>query len=178
VIVFAALTLAPAIVALASRFGLFDPKRELSTRGSRKVGTTVVRWPKPIIVVTAVIAILGFVSLLTYVPQYNDQKYTPADMPANVAMAAAERHFSQARMNPELLMVDADHDLRDPADMLIIDRIAKSVFHLPGIERVQTITRPLGAPIEHSSIPFQIAMQNSGTLQTAKVHERQHRSDA
>jgi RND superfamily putative drug exporter len=99
-------------------------------------------------------------------------------MPANVAMAAAERHFSQARMNPELLMVDADHDLRDPADMLIIDRIAKSVFHLPGIERVQTITRPLGAPIEHSSIPFQIAMQNSGTLQTAKVHERQHRSDA
>jgi RND superfamily putative drug exporter len=69
VIVFAALTLAPAIVALASRFGLFDPKRELSTRGSRKVGTTVIRWPKPIIVVTAVIAILGFVSLLTYVPQ-------------------------------------------------------------------------------------------------------------
>jgi len=168
VIVFAALTLAPAIVALASRFGLFDPKRELSTRGWRKVGTIVVRWPKPIIVVTAVIAILGFVSLLTYVPQYNDQNYTPADMPANVAMAAAERHFSQARMNPELLMVEADHDLRDPADMLVIDRIAKSVFHLPGIERVQTITRPLGAPIEHSSIPFQIAMQNSATLQTAK----------
>jgi RND superfamily putative drug exporter len=168
VIVAAALTLAPAIVALASRFGAFDPKRELSTRGWRKVGTTVVRWPKPIIVVTAVIAILGFVSLLTYVPQYNDQNYTPADMPANVAMAAAERHFSQARMNPELLMVEADHDLRNPADMLIIDRIAKSVFHLPGIERVQTITRPLGAPIEHSSIPFQIAMQNSATLQTAK----------
>ncbi|MDT5307895.1 MAG: hypothetical protein QOE48_3573, partial [Mycobacterium sp.] len=23
-------------------------------------------------------------SLLTYVPQYNDQKFTPADMPANV----------------------------------------------------------------------------------------------
>jgi RND superfamily putative drug exporter len=169
VIVAAALTLAPAILAVGSRFGLFDPKRELSTRGWRKVGTTVVRWPKPIIVVTAVIAILGFVSLLTYVPQYNDQQFTPAEMPANVAMAAAERHFSQARMNPELLMVEADHDLRNPSDMLVIDRIAKSVFHLPGIERVQTITRPLGAPIEHSSIPFQIAMQNSATLQTAKI---------
>ena len=115
------------------------------------------------------IAIIGFVSLLTYVPQYNDQKFTPADMPANVAMAAAERHFSQARMNPELLMVEADHDLRNPSDMLVIDRVAKSVFHLRGIERVQTITRPLGAPIEHSSIPFQIAMQNSATLQTAKI---------
>jgi RND superfamily putative drug exporter len=169
VIVAAALTLAPAILAVGSRFGLFDPKRELATRGWRKVGTAVVRWPVPIVVVTMVIAIIGFISLLTYVPQYNDEKFTPTDMPANVAMKAAERHFSQARMNPELLMLEADHDVRNPADMLIIDRVAKSVFHLHGIERVQTITRPLGAPIEHSSIPFQIAMQNSGTLQTAKI---------
>ena len=169
VIVAAALTLAPAILAVGSRFGLLDAKRELSTRGWRKVGTAVVRWPVPIIVVTLAIAIIGFVSLLTYVPQYNDEKFTPTDMPANVAMKAAERHFSQARMNPELLMLEADHDLRNPADMLVIDRVAKSVFHLHGIERVQTITRPLGAPIEHSSIPFQIAMQNSGTLQTAKI---------
>jgi RND superfamily putative drug exporter len=154
---------------VASRFGLLDPKRELSTRGWRKVGTAVVRWPIPIIVVTALIAIIGFVSLLTYVPKYNDEKFTPKDMPANVAMAAAERHFSQARMNPELLMVETDHDVRNPADMLVVDRIAKSVFHLKGIERVQTITRPLGSPIEHSSIPFQIAMQSSATLQIAKI---------
>jgi RND superfamily putative drug exporter len=170
VIVFAALTLAPGVLVIASRFGLLDPKRELSTQAWRRVGTIVVRWPKPIMVVTAAIAIIGFISLLTYVPNYNDQKYTPADMPANVAYAAADRHFSQARMNPELLMVEANHDLRNPADMLVIDRIAKNVFHLRGIERVQTITRPLGAPIEHSSIPFQIAMQNSATLQTAKFN--------
>src|SRR5271163_2504340 len=169
VILGSGLTLAPAILAVGSRFGLLDPKRELSTRGWRKVGTAVVRWPVPIMVVTLAIAIIGFVSLLTYVPQYNDEKFTPTDMPANIAMTAAERHFSQARMNPELLMLEADHDLRNPADMLVIDRVAKSVFHLHGIERVQTITRPLGAPIEHSSIPFQIAMQNSGTLQTAKI---------
>jgi RND superfamily putative drug exporter len=169
VIVAAAMTLAPAILAVASRFGLLDPKRELSTRGWRKVGTAVVRWPIPIIAVTALIAIIGFVSLLTYVPQYNDEKFTPKDMPANIAMAAAERHFSQARMNPELLMVETDHDVRNPADMLVVDRIAKSVFHLKGIERVQTITRPLGSPIEHSSIPFQIAMQSSATLQMAKI---------
>ncbi|TGD86524.1 MMPL family transporter [Mycolicibacterium sp. CH28] len=169
VIVAAALTLAPAVLAVLSRFGLLDPKRELSTRGWRKVGTVVVRWPVPIVIVTAVIAILGFASLLTYVPQYNDAKFTPQDMPSNIAQATAERHFSKARMNPELLMLEADHDLRNPADMLVIDRVAKAIFHLHGIERVQTITRPLGAPIEHSSIPFQIAMQNSGMLQTAKI---------
>ncbi|WP_085243280.1 RND family transporter [Mycobacterium europaeum] len=168
VIVLAALTLAPAVLVVGSRFGLFDPKGNLSARNWRKVGTAVVRWPIPILLVTMMIAAIGFVSLTTYVPNYNDQKFTPQDMQANIAYAAADRHFSQARMNPELLMVQADHDLRDPADMLVVDRIAKSVFHLRGIERVQTITRPLGAPIEHSSIPFQIAMQNSSTLQTAK----------
>lgn len=166
----AGLTLAPALLAVASRFGFFDPKREVSERGWRKIGTLVTRWPKPIIVVTFFVAVIGFVSLTTYVPTYNDRKFTPPTIAANVAQAAAERHFSPARMNPELLMVDAGHDVRNPADMLIIDRIAKAVFHERGIGRVQTITRPLGAPIEHSSIPFQIAMQNSATLQTAKFN--------
>src|ERR1700736_21034 len=45
VIVFAALTLAPAVLMIASRFGLFDPERESSTRNWRRIGTVVVRWP-------------------------------------------------------------------------------------------------------------------------------------
>lgn len=170
VIIAAALTLAPAVLTVASKFGLLDAKRELSTRGWRKVGTAVVRWPIPIIFVTTMVAVIGFVSLMTYIPQYNDQDFTPADMPANVAMGVAERHFSQARMNPELLMLEADHDLRNPADMLVIDRVAKNVVHMRGIERVQTITRPLGSPIEHSSIPFLLGAQNAGTLQGAKFN--------
>lgn len=40
-------------------------------------------------------------------------------------------------------MIETDHDMRKPADMLVTDRIAKGVFHLPGIARVQAITRPL-----------------------------------
>ena len=37
------------------------------------------------------------------------------------------------------------------------------MFRVPGISRVQAITRPDGKPIEHTSIPFQISMQ--GTTQ-------------
>jgi RND superfamily putative drug exporter len=47
--------------------------------------------------------------------------------------------------------------------MLVVDRIAKSIFHIPGIGRVQAITRPQGTPIEHTSIPFLISM--NGTTQ-------------
>jgi RND superfamily putative drug exporter len=170
VVVAAALTLAPAVLTVASKFGLLDPKHKIASPGWRKVGTSVVRWPIPIVLATSVIAIIGFVSLLTYVPQYNDQKFTPADMPANIAMGVADRHFSQARMNPELLMLEADHDLRTPSDMLVIEKVAKSVFRMRGIDRVQTITRPLGAPIEHSSIPFLLGAQNANTLQAAKFN--------
>lgn len=170
VVIAAALTLAPAVLTVGSKFGFLDSKRKQTTRGWRKVGTAVVRWPIPILVVCLVVVAVGFVSLLAYVPQYNDQEFTPADMPANVAMAVADRHFSQARMNPELVMLEADHDLRNSADMLVIERVARSVFEMRGIDRVQTITRPLGAPIEHSSIPFLIGGQSVGTLQAAEFN--------
>ncbi|MDX1883590.1 MMPL family transporter [Mycolicibacterium sp. 120270] len=159
----AALTMAPAMLTICSRFGFFDPKRELRTRGWRKVGAAVVRWPAPILVSTIALSLIGLLALPGYVPSYNDREFLPDDIPANLGYAAADRHFPQARMNPELLLVETNHDVRNSADMLVIDRIAKSVFHIPGIGRVQTITRPLGTPIEHTSIPFQISMQ--GTTQ-------------
>ncbi len=160
---FAALTMAPALLTICSRFGFFDPKRELRTRGWRKIGAAVVRWPGPILVSTIALALVGLLALPGYVPSYNDREFLPDDIPANLGYAAADRHFPQARMNPEMLLVETNHDVRNSADMLVVDRIAKSVFHIPGIGRVQTITRPLGTPIEHTSIPFQISMQ--GTTQ-------------
>ena len=159
VVVAAALTLGPAVVTVASRFGGLDPKRRMRTRGWRRIGTAVVRWPGPILVATIALSLIGLLALPGYKTDYNDRHYLPDDIPANVGYAAADRHFSSARMNPELLMIESDHDLRNSADFLVIDKIAKSIFHLPGISRVQAITRPLGTPIEHTSIPFQISMK-------------------
>ncbi|OBI78589.1 RND family transporter [Mycobacterium sp. E740] len=162
--VLAALTLGPAIISIASRFGkVLEPKRAMRVRGWRKIGAAVVRWPGPILVATVALSLVGLLALPGYRTNYNDRNYLPADLPANQGYAAADRHFSQARMNPELLMIESDHDLRNSADFLVIDKIAKAVFRVPGISRVQAITRPDGKPIEHTSIPFQISMQ--GTTQ-------------
>ncbi|BBX26931.1 MMPL/RND family transporter [Mycolicibacterium alvei] len=160
----AALTLTPAVLTVASHFGLFEPKRKMRTRGWRRIGTAIVRWPGPILTVAGAIALIGLLALPGYETSYDVRHYIPASAPANVGYAAAERHFSPARLNPELLMIEADHDMRNPADMLILDRVARNVFHLPGIAGVQSITRPLGTPIDHSSIPFQISMQNTGQV--------------
>jgi RND superfamily putative drug exporter len=106
------------------------------------------------------IALIGLLALPGYRTNYDNRQYLPESTKAVVGYEAAERHFSNARMNPELLMIETDHDMRNPANMLVLDRIARNVFHIPGVARVQTITRPLGAPIEHTSIPFQISMNS------------------
>ncbi|WP_328363125.1 MMPL family transporter [Mycobacterium sp. NBC_00419] len=174
VVVFAALTFGPAVIAIGSRFRkVFEPKRKMNTHTWRRVGTAVVRWPGPILVASIALALVGLLALPSYTTNYNDRNYLPKDIPANIGYAAADRHFPQARMNPELLLIETDHDVRNPADMLVIDRIAKNVFHIPGIGRVQTITRPLGTPIEHTSIPFIISM--SGTNQTMNMSYLQDR---
>jgi RND superfamily putative drug exporter len=165
VVVAAALTLGPAVLFIGSRFGLFEAKRAPRGRLWRRVGTAVVRWPAPILVASAVVVLIGMIALPGYRTSYNDRYYLPGSAPANLGYAAADRHFSQARMNPDILMVDADHDMRNSADMLVLDRVAKNVMRVVGIGMVQDITRPLGIPIQHSSIPFQNSMQGQTTMQ-------------
>ncbi|MDY6997224.1 MAG: MMPL family transporter [Actinomycetota bacterium] len=161
VAVVAALTLGPAVVAVAGRVGGFEPKRAINSRGWRRVGVTVVRWPGPVLAATIALALVGLLTLPGYRTNYDARQYLPAGIPANVGYAAADRHFGAARMNPELLMVETDHDLRNSADFLVIDKIAKSLFRVPGVARVQAITRPDGKPIKHSTIPFQMSMQGT-----------------
>ena len=159
VVVAIAVTLGPAILFLGSRVGLFESKRPPRSRFWRRVGTAVVRWPGPILVASLFIVLIGVVAIPGYKPAYNDRYYMPANAPTNVGFAAADRHFSQARMNPDILMVNADHDMRNPADMLVLNAVARNVMHTEGIAMVQNITRPLGIPIQHSSIPFQTSVQ-------------------
>ena len=119
----------------------------------------MVRWPAPVLVASLFVVLIGIVAIPGYKPAYNDRYYMPTDAPTNIGFAAADRHFSQARMNPDILMVDADHDMRNPADMLVLNAVARNVMHTEGIAMVQNITRPLGIPIQHSSIPFQTSVQ-------------------
>lgn len=173
VAVLAALTLGPAILTVASFFKLMDPKRKLATRGWRRIGTAIVRWPAPVLAVTIAVALVGLLALPGYKTDYDNRHFLPADTPANVGYAAADRHFDQARLNPELLMIETDHDLRNPADFIVLDKVAKAVFHIPGIGRVQTITRPLGTPLDHSTLGFQMGAQAAGRIQTQHYQDEQ-----
>ncbi|EJZ16245.1 MmpL5 protein [Mycolicibacterium fortuitum subsp. fortuitum DSM 46621 = ATCC 6841 = JCM 6387] len=165
VTVLAALTLGPAIITVASRFGkVLEPKRAMRIRFWRRLGAFVVRWPGPVLLGTILLSLVGLLTLPGYRTNYNDRNYLPTDLPAQEGYAAADRHFSAAKMNPELLLIETDHDVRNSADFLVIDRIAKKVFEVPGVGSVQAITRPQGEPLEFSTIPAQMSM--GGVMQT------------
>jgi len=161
-----AVTLIPAVLAVGSRFGLFEPKRKFNPRAWRRVGTAIVRWPAPILVATLAVTLVGLLTLPGYRPSYNDQKYIPKNIPANLGYEAAARHFPpSAMMAPDVLMVETDHDLRNPADFLVLEKLAKAVLAVPGVSSVQAVTRPEGTPIKHTSIPYFLSMQVAGQQQ-------------
>ena len=161
----ASLTLTPAVIVLGSAIGLFDPKRAMRTRGWRRIGTAIVRWPGPILVASIAVALIGLLALPGYSTNYDARRYQPDWAPAKVGYAAAERHFSAARLNPEVLMIETDKDLRTPANMIVLERVAKEVFRTPGVAMVQSITRPLGTPLDHSSLGFQMSAQSAAQIQ-------------
>ncbi|OYN76086.1 RND family transporter [Mycolicibacterium sphagni] len=173
VAVFGALTLGPAVITVATRLGRLEPKRAMRIRGWRKVGALVARWPGPVLIATSVIALIGLLSLVGYRTNYNERRYLPADLPSTAGYAAAERHFSSARLNPEVLLIETDRDLRNPADFMVIDKIARDIGDQPGINRVQTITRPDGLPLKFSTIPAQLSMMGSvQTLNQSYLQDR------
>jgi RND superfamily putative drug exporter len=110
-----------------------------------KVGTTTVRWPGAILV-CAVIAALA--------------AWSPCRLPHHLQrpdLSARERArqrrirglgpaFHPGQDKPDLLLIETDHDLRNPADFLVIDKIAKALVRVHGIRPGADITRPTASP--------------------------------
>jgi transport protein len=119
----------------------------------------------PILAASCAVVMVGAVFVPTYRVSYDDRTYQPADAPANEGFAAADRHFPQSKLFTEMLMVETDHDMRNSADFISLDRVAKALIRLPGVAMVQGVTRPLGRPLEHASIPYLFTTQGSGAGQ-------------
>jgi putative drug exporter of the RND superfamily len=168
----AALTLAPALLTLGSQFGLFDPKTNAGGRLYRRIGTSVVRWPVPILAASCAVVLVGAVFVPTYRVSYDDRTFQPADAAANQGFAASDRHFPQSKLFTEMMMVSSDHDMRNSADFISLDRVAKALMRLPGIAMVQSITRPLGRPLEHATIPYLFTTQGSGNGQQLPFNQQ------
>ncbi|EFV12887.2 RND family transporter [Segniliparus rugosus] len=164
-----ALTMGFAMLAFGNRFGWYDPKDKPVGRGWRKIGTIVVRWPVPVLAASSTVILIGAVTVLTYHVDYDDQHSQPSWTASNLGFQAADRHFPPGKMNTEMLMIEADHDLRNPQSMVAIERVAKTIFRVPGIAEVQGITRPEGHPMEHATLAYALGGVSSNSAATLQI---------
>ncbi|WP_174813283.1 MMPL/RND family transporter [Mycobacterium botniense] len=171
-----AMTLGPAILTVGSLFGMFEPRQAAKARLYRRIGASVVRWPVPILAASSAVVMIGAIFVPTYRQNYDDRQYQPRDAPANLGFAAADRHFSKSKLFSEMLMVETDHDMRNSADFITLDRVAKALIRLPGVAMVQSITRPLGHALEHASIPYLFTTQGSNNGQQLPFNNEQNRN--
>jgi len=174
----AALTLGPAYLCVGSLFGLFDPKSKAKAHLYRRIGTSVVRWPVPILAASSAAVMFGAIFVPTYRQNYDDRQYQPRSGSANQGFAAADNHFPKSKLFSEMLMIESDHDMRNSADFISLDRAAKALERLPGVAMVQSITRPMGRALEHATIPYLFTTQGSGSGQQLPFNQQQNANTA
>ena len=170
----AALTLGPALLTVGSLFGMFDPRSAAKAHLYRRIGASVARWPVPILAASSAVVMIGAIFVPSYRQNYDDRQYQPRSAPANLGFAAADRHFTKSKLFTEMLMVETDHDMRNSADFISMDRVARALIRLPGVAMVQGMTRPLGRPLEHASIPYLFTTQGSGNGQQLPFNREQN----
>jgi transport protein len=117
---------------------------------------------------------VGAVFVPTYRVSYDDRTYQPSDAPANQGFAAADRHFPPSKLFSEMLMVESDHDMRNSADFISLDRVAGALIRVPGVAMVQSITRPLGRPLDRATIPYLFTTQGGGSGQQLPFNQSQN----
>lgn len=58
-------------------------------------------------------------------------------------------------LNPNLLFVESDHDMRNSADLIALAKLTNAVYSVDGVQAVQGITRPLISPLPQGTLTYQ-----------------------
>lgn len=144
---FAALTLLPALIALAGRYGFAQPRRlnRQAAHRWRRVGTIVARWPGPMLVASALVLMICALPITGLQLGFNELAAQPDSTLANRGYQAMNRHFPPNRLLPEIVAIKANHDLRNPAGLIAIERVTRKLMEIPGVTMVQSASRPEGS---------------------------------
>jgi putative drug exporter of the RND superfamily len=155
VAVLAALTLVPALLSILGRRGFVEPRDAATSRYWRRVGVRIVR--RPAWVLTASLAILFALAAQTYWMStgYDERAMQPATTPSNQGYDAITRHYETSELTPDILLIEADRDLRNSADFAALNSVVRSVQKVPGVSEVRGPTQPQGKPIPEFTLSGQ-----------------------
>ncbi|KUH93822.1 RND family transporter [Mycobacterium sp. IS-3022] len=151
----AAMTLTPALIAVAGRRGRLEPRPSTSSRRWRRIGVHVARWPAPILTASAALIVVAAIPVAGLRIGWNEPAATPADTESNQGYAAADRHFGVNHLLATVVNVAAPHDIRNPAGLIAVERITRQIMAIPGVRMVQSASRPAGTVPDEATLSGQ-----------------------
>jgi RND superfamily putative drug exporter len=151
----AALTLTPALMGLAARRGFLEPRPSRTARRWRRVGAAVARWPGPVLVTAGGLTLVAALPLAGMRIGWNEPAATPSSSESNRGYLMNDRHFAANSLLPDVVTVQADHDLRNPTGLIAIERITRQIMAVPGVHMVQSATRPDGKVPDQATFSYQ-----------------------
>ncbi|WP_204815180.1 RND family transporter [Mycobacterium riyadhense] len=151
----AALTLTPALIAVAERRGLLKPQRPAIARRWRRIGVAVARWPGPILVTSGALILALAIPLCGLHIGWDETASTPADAESNRGYQAVDRHFAPNQLLPDVVTIATDHDIRNPAGLVAVERITSAIMAIPGVRMVQSASRPDGTVPQEATLTAQ-----------------------
>jgi putative drug exporter of the RND superfamily len=163
------LSFTPALLAVMGQRVAPRPLRRRAGSRWAAVGGTVARRPAP----TLLAALVLLVSLAAFwprlTPSYDTRALVPAHLESSQGYAALDKHFPGNELRPDYDLVSADHDLRNPRDLAVLEQAAATLDKLPGIDVVRTVTRPQGTPIPQAELTNQLRTvgEKLGTAKSA-----------
>ena len=105
------------------------------------------------------VALVPLLALAAIAPlidvSYDTRDSQPEDTESNRGYALLDRHYPVNEILPDYVLIQADHDLRNPRDLALLERAASAVAQEDGVVLVRSITRPLGKPITDASVARQ-----------------------
>ncbi|WP_082993384.1 RND family transporter [Mycobacterium sp. 1245111.1] len=151
----AALTLTPALIGLAGNRGMLEPRRSMIARRWRRIGVIVARWPGPVMVVSGGLIAVLILPLAGMRTGWNEPEATPPGTESNQGYSAMAQHFPPNKLLSDIVTVEADHDLRNPAGLIAVERITRQIMAVPGVRTVQSASRPAGTVPDEATLSYQ-----------------------
>lgn len=75
---------------------------------------------------------------------WDEAAATPSAAESNRGYRAADRHFAPNQLLPTQVMIETDHDIRNPAGLTAIERITAAIMAIGGVRMVQSASHPNG----------------------------------
>jgi RND superfamily putative drug exporter len=146
----------PALLSILGRRGFVEPRDAATTRYWRRVGLLIVRRPAWVLAASLAILLALAAPAFWMSSGYDERSMQPATTPSNQGYDAIARHYETSELTPDVLLIEADHDLRNSADFAALNSVVRSVQKVHGVSEVRGPTQPEAKAIPEFTLGGQV----------------------